>query len=80
MKVLAARSDRHHRGPPGPSPCGGWPPLVAQSMVLGYGYGDWDDQLHTEGDPFAPPGRGRFERHLAAMRGFRSDPSDNLES
>ena len=42
--------------------------FVTQSMVFGYGYGDFDDQVLTEADRFAPPGRGRFEAHLAAMR------------
>jgi len=42
--------------------------FVTQSFFMGYGYGDWGDRVLTEDDPFAPPGRGRFERHLAAMR------------
>jgi nucleoside-diphosphate-sugar epimerase len=42
--------------------------FVTQSMVFGYGYGDWGDRPLTEADPFGPAGRGRFERHLAAMR------------
>jgi nucleoside-diphosphate-sugar epimerase len=42
--------------------------FVTQSMVFGYGYGDWGDRLLTERDPFGPPGRGRFEPHVAAMR------------
>jgi nucleoside-diphosphate-sugar epimerase len=42
--------------------------FVTQSMVFGYGYGHWGDHLLTERDRFAPPGRGRFEQHLAAMR------------
>jgi nucleoside-diphosphate-sugar epimerase len=42
--------------------------FVTQSMVFGYGYGDWGDRLLTERDPFGPPGRGRFEQHVAAMR------------
>jgi nucleoside-diphosphate-sugar epimerase len=48
--------------------------FVTQSMVFGYGYGDWGDKLLSERDPFGPPGRfgprgrGRFEQHLAAMR------------
>jgi nucleoside-diphosphate-sugar epimerase len=29
---------------------------------------DWGDRLLSEGDRFGPPGRGRFEQHLAAMR------------
>ncbi|GEL20724.1 NAD-dependent epimerase/dehydratase family protein [Pseudonocardia asaccharolytica] len=42
--------------------------FVTQSMVFGYGYGDFDGRVLTEADPFAPAGRGRFEDHLAAMR------------
>ena len=42
--------------------------FLTQSMVLGYGYGDWGGRVLTEADPFAPPGHGRFEEHLAAMR------------
>jgi nucleoside-diphosphate-sugar epimerase len=42
--------------------------FVTQSFFMGYGYGDWGDRVLTEEDPFAPPGRGAFERHLAAMR------------
>lgn len=42
--------------------------FVTQSMVFGYGYGDFGGRVLSETDPFAPPGRGRFERHLAAMR------------
>jgi nucleoside-diphosphate-sugar epimerase len=42
--------------------------FVTQSFFMGYGYGDWGDKVFTEEDPFAPPGQGAFERHLAAMR------------
>jgi nucleoside-diphosphate-sugar epimerase len=42
--------------------------FVAQSMMFGYGYGDWGGRLLTEDTPFAPPGRGRLEDHLAALR------------
>jgi nucleoside-diphosphate-sugar epimerase len=42
--------------------------FVTQSMVFGYGYGDWGGRVLTEADQFGPPGRGQFERHLAAMR------------
>ena len=42
--------------------------FVTQSMIFGYGYGDWGDKVLTEDDQFAPPGRGSFERHIAAMR------------
>jgi nucleoside-diphosphate-sugar epimerase len=42
--------------------------FVTQSFFMGYGYGDWGDKVLTEEDPFASPGRGAFERHLAAMR------------
>jgi nucleoside-diphosphate-sugar epimerase len=42
--------------------------FITQSMVLGYGFGDWGGRVLTEADPFAPPGNGRFEAHLAALR------------
>jgi len=42
--------------------------FVTQSFFMGYGYGDWGDKVRTEDDPFATPGRGRFEQHLAAIR------------
>jgi hypothetical protein len=42
--------------------------FVTQSMVFGYGYGDHGHKHITEDDPFGPPGRSRFEQHLAAMR------------
>jgi nucleoside-diphosphate-sugar epimerase len=42
--------------------------FVTQSMVFGYGYGDFHGRCLTEADPFGPPGHGRFEDHLAAMR------------
>jgi nucleoside-diphosphate-sugar epimerase len=42
--------------------------FVTQSIVLGYGFGDWGERVLTEADPFAPPGNGRFEEHLAALR------------
>lgn len=42
--------------------------FVTQSMVFGYGYGDFAGRVLTEDDPFGPPGHGRFEDHLAAMR------------
>jgi nucleoside-diphosphate-sugar epimerase len=42
--------------------------FVTQSFFMGYGYGDWGDKVLTEDNPFAPPGRGRFEQHLGAMR------------
>jgi nucleoside-diphosphate-sugar epimerase len=42
--------------------------FITQSMVFGYGFGDWADRVLTEADPFAPPGNGRFEAHLAALR------------
>jgi nucleoside-diphosphate-sugar epimerase len=42
--------------------------FITQSMVFGYGYGDWQGRVLTEADPFGPPGRGRFEEHIAAMR------------
>ena len=42
--------------------------FVNQSMLFGYGYDDAQGKVYTEDDRFAPPGRGRFEEHLAAMR------------
>lgn len=43
--------------------------FLAESMTLGYGYGDWGEQVLTEEQPFAPPGRSReLERHLAGFR------------
>src|ERR671921_1352634 len=42
--------------------------FVTQSFFMGYGYGDWGDRVLTEDDPFAPPGRDKFEQDLAAMR------------
>jgi nucleoside-diphosphate-sugar epimerase len=42
--------------------------FVTQSFFMGYGYGDWGDKVLTEDDPFAPPGRDKFEQDLAAMR------------
>ena len=42
--------------------------FITASMVLGYGFGDWGGRVLTEADPFAPPGHGRFEQHLAALR------------
>ncbi|GHO46099.1 NAD-dependent epimerase/dehydratase family protein [Ktedonospora formicarum] len=44
--------------------------FVAESMTLGYGYGDWGEKVITESDPFAPAGSdAQLERHVA---GFRS--------
>jgi nucleoside-diphosphate-sugar epimerase len=42
--------------------------FVTQSIVFGYGFGDWGGRVLTEADQFGPPGRGRFEAHLAALR------------
>ena len=42
--------------------------FVTQSMVFGYGYGDFHGRVLTESDRFGPPGHGRFEEHLAGMR------------
>lgn len=42
--------------------------FLTQSMVFGYGYGDWAGRVLTEADPFGPSGHGRFEDHLAAIR------------
>ncbi|GHO62982.1 dTDP-glucose 4,6-dehydratase [Ktedonobacter sp. SOSP1-52] len=44
--------------------------FVAESMTLGYGYGDWGKKILTEDAPFAPAGSSpQLERHVA---GFRS--------
>ncbi|GHO77840.1 hypothetical protein KSD_56110 [Ktedonobacter sp. SOSP1-85] len=44
--------------------------FVAESMTLGYGYGDWGEKVITEDGPFAPAGSSsQLERHVA---GFRS--------
>jgi nucleoside-diphosphate-sugar epimerase len=44
--------------------------FIAESMTMGYGYGDWGNQVITEDHPFAPPGRSKeLERHVS---GFRS--------
>jgi nucleoside-diphosphate-sugar epimerase len=42
--------------------------FVTQSMVFGYGFGDWGSRVLTEADEFAPTGIGLFEAHLAALR------------
>lgn len=42
--------------------------FVTQSMVFGYGYGDFAGRVLTEDDTFAPPGIGRFEDTIGAMR------------
>ena len=43
--------------------------FVAESMHLGYGFGDWGDQVLTEAQPWAPSGNTPdLERHLAAFR------------
>jgi len=42
--------------------------FVTQSMVFGYGYGDFGARVLSESDPFTPRGHGGFESHLAAMR------------
>ena len=42
--------------------------FITQSTVFGYGFGDWGGRVLTEADPFAPPGNGRFEAYLAALR------------
>jgi nucleoside-diphosphate-sugar epimerase len=42
--------------------------FLTQSMLFGYGYGDAGGKVYTEDDVFGPPGIGRFEDHVAAMR------------
>ena len=53
--------------------------FVTQSMLFGYGYDDATGKVYTEDDPFAPPGRGRFEEHLAAMRANEQLVLDNSD-
>src|SRR5260370_1861119 len=44
--------------------------FVAESMTLGYGYGDWGDKVITQDGPLAPAGSSsQLERHVS---GFRS--------
>ena len=44
--------------------------FVAESMTMGYGYGDWGEKVIVEDIPFGPAGRSlQLERHVA---GFRS--------
>ncbi len=42
--------------------------FVTQSMVFGYGYGDFGGHVLTESDTFGPAGGGRFAPTVAAMR------------
>ncbi|WP_329259026.1 NAD(P)-dependent oxidoreductase [Streptomyces pseudovenezuelae] len=43
--------------------------FVTESMVFGYGYGDFGDRTITEDDEFGPRGADpQLERHLAGMR------------
>lgn len=42
--------------------------VIAESMVFGYGYGDFGDRVLTESDEFAPRAQGVVERHLSALR------------
>lgn len=42
--------------------------FLTASMVFGYGFGDGGGRVLTEAGPFAPPGHGRLEAHLAALR------------
>ncbi|UGQ08916.1 NAD(P)-dependent oxidoreductase [Yinghuangia sp. ASG 101] len=42
--------------------------VIAESMVFGYGFGDFGDRVLTEADEFAPRARGVVERHLSALR------------
>ncbi|MFJ4775839.1 NAD-dependent epimerase/dehydratase family protein [Streptomyces sp. NPDC088762] len=43
--------------------------VIAESMVFGYGYGDFGDHVITEDtDPFGPAGGPAVERHLEGMR------------
>ncbi|ALV37659.1 NAD(P)-dependent oxidoreductase [Streptomyces sp. CdTB01] len=43
--------------------------FVSESMVFGYGYGDFGDHVLTEDDPFGPRGTTpELERHVEGMR------------
>ncbi|QBD75215.1 NAD(P)-dependent oxidoreductase [Ktedonosporobacter rubrisoli] len=43
--------------------------FLAESMILGYGYGDWGEQILSEEQPFGPPGSTKaLERHVAGLR------------
>jgi nucleoside-diphosphate-sugar epimerase len=43
--------------------------FLAESMTLGYGFGDWGEKVITEDAPFAPAGSSsQLERHEAAFR------------
>jgi nucleoside-diphosphate-sugar epimerase len=42
--------------------------VIAESMVFGYGYGDFGDHVLTEDDVFAPTGDKAVEPHLEGMR------------
>lgn len=43
--------------------------FVAESMVFGYGYGDFGDRVLTEEDPYGPRGAtAELEKHLEGMR------------
>ncbi|MET7478365.1 NAD(P)-dependent oxidoreductase [Streptomyces sp. NPDC005648] len=43
--------------------------FVSESMVFGYGYGDFGTHTITEDDPFGPPGTDpELERHVEGMR------------
>ncbi|MEV4238498.1 MULTISPECIES: NAD(P)-dependent oxidoreductase [unclassified Nocardia] len=42
--------------------------VIAESVVLGYGYGDFGDHVLTEDDPFASTGDKAVEPHLEGMR------------
>jgi len=51
--------------------------FLVESMTLGYGYGGWGEQVLTEEQPFAPPGRSReLERHLAGFRELEGQTFD----
>ena len=43
--------------------------FLAESMILGYGYGDWGEHVLTEDHPFGPVGRTiALEQHVAGLR------------
>ncbi len=42
--------------------------FLTQSMMYGYGFGDFGDRVLSEHDGLAQTGKGKFEVHLAAMR------------
>ena len=46
--------------------------FVAESVIIGYGYGDWGERLLTEAQPLARGRTPALERILAAIRSFEA--------